>query len=236
MNKTYNYLIFDLDDTLIDNKVSVAHALKYVYQYLEYEFNDAELEKWLIFDDLYWQKWSDKIYELPQNINSLNDKNIYQKVRRFLEYFDNISTIEAFELTNIFCEHLGDIVKINDNAHDTLEYLHKDYTILIGTNGTTKSSHKKLKNTDMYKYIYGIVTSEECFYSKPSTIFFEYLFKKYNIKNKSSVLMIGDNINTDIKGALDFGIDTCWLNSDDKNHNIKTKYKINNLNELKKFL
>jgi 2-haloacid dehalogenase len=52
--------------------------------------------------------------------------------------------------------------------------------------------------------------------------------------NGKEALIIGDSLNTDIKGGLMSGIDTCWFNS--KLHEcspeIRTTYTIASLEEL----
>ena len=48
--------------------------------------------------------------------------------------------------------------------------------------------------------------------SKPAREIFDYAFEKFGITDKSSVLMVGDLLSSDMRGGEDYGIDTCWYN------------------------
>ena len=61
-----------------------------------------------------------------------------------------------------------------------------------------------------------MVVSEECGYAKPHRRFFEYTMGKIKSNKPIKPLVIGDRLETDIKGANDFGLDSCWYNPDQK--------------------
>ena len=73
---------------------------------------------------------------------------------------------------------------------------------------------------------------------KPHNEFFEIFFKKMDISNKDDIILIGDEIETDIIGSINNGIDSCWFNMKKKNNNteFKPNYEINDLIELKEIL
>lgn len=83
---------------------------------------------------------------------------------------------------------------------------------------------------DKFEHIF---ISEEIGYPKPCPGIFEYALKTAGLSDKSKILMIGDNYNSDIKGGINFGIDTCWLNADNKLvEDQHPTYQINNIKEL----
>jgi 2-haloacid dehalogenase len=55
-----------------------------------------------------------------------------------------------------------------------------------------------------------------------------------NVSNKREVLMVGDNLNSDIRGGNGFGIDTCWFNPErlSRENGILPTYEIRALREL----
>jgi FMN phosphatase YigB (HAD superfamily) len=59
-------------------------------------------------------------------------------------------------------------------------------------------------------YFTWVVTSVEAGYRKPDSRFFAYALRKCRLK-KNEVLFVGNQLNTDIKGASDFGIANVWL-------------------------
>lgn len=58
----------------------------------------------------------------------------------------------------------------------------------------------------------GICYSSDAGYKKPSGLFFDYLFENYGLKKDESV-MIGNDLTSDIKGALDYGLDCMFIHT-----------------------
>ena len=96
------------------------------------------------------------------------------------------------------------------------EYLNNRFANSVGSDAQYCPSMDK---TDLYR--------------KPNTAMLESLFTQWAVKSKEECIMIGDDLNTDIKGAIDVGMDYLFLNL----KNEPTKYKsINRLEELKEML
>jgi XTP/dITP diphosphohydrolase len=72
---------------------------------------------------------------------------------------------------------------------------------------------------------------------KPHEEFYNCLLNKINNFNKEEMIFIGDELEKDIKGGLENGIDTCWFNIEKRNaeNQYTPKYEINSLTELKKY-
>lgn len=56
--------------------------------------------------------------------------------------------------------------------------------------------------------------------NKPDSRFFDIIFRQIKNKDKSSILMIGDDLTTDIQGAIDAGIDSCWFNKKNRENTL----------------
>jgi 2-haloacid dehalogenase len=63
-------------------------------------------------------------------------------------------------------------------------------------------------------YFSAVLVSEEIGITKPDLAIFALGMKKMGAEGKRSVLMVGDNRNSDIRGGNEFGIETCWFNPD----------------------
>ncbi|MGN0973599.1 MAG: HAD family hydrolase [Bacilli bacterium] len=240
--KKYKTLLFDLDDTLIDNAESIKYAFFCVTKYLNIPYDDNIGEIWYKFDTLYWNSWENGNLSIPENIKTIEEKVIFLRTNRFIKFFEQynivISKDEAININNIYCNNLSENVKEIDNAHEVINYLSKNYELVIATNGAKVATNKKLEKINIDKYISYIVASEEAGYGKPMPEFFDFMLKKINNENKHEMLLIGDSLNTDILGGMKNNIDTCWFNKN--NIDLPPTYKptitINKLLELKKIL
>ena len=62
--------------------------------------------------------------------------------------------------------------------------------------------------------------------------------KDLGIENNSKVLVIGDRLQSDIKGGINAGLDTCWVNfnGEENTTNIKPKYEVRDYMQLKNII
>lgn len=74
--------------------------------------------------------------------------------------------------------------------------------------------------------------------NKPDEKFFEIIFQKIKNKDKSSILMVGDDLTTDIQGAINVGIDSCWFNKKNKDNTLglKPTFTIKSFKEIIPYL
>ena len=110
--------------------------------------------------------------------------------------------------------------------------------LYIATNGVAKVQHQRLSNQKFMKYISGLLISEELEAQKPSVKFFENASIKTGINFKNDTIIIGDSLSSDIKGGIDYGIDTLWVNFDNKKNTLDKEitYIVKNLKEIPKLI
>lgn len=234
----YETLIFDLDDTLIDNNLSIKYAFTIIINQLGIEYSDDLFFKWKKFDTAYWHTWESGNMIIPDSIKTLEDKIIYLRSNRFVIFFKElkIDFETAVAINELYCSMLGvNIVEI-ENACKLLQELNSDYEIIIATNGPKDAAINKLEKAKLKSYISSIICSEEIGFSKPMPEFFNFLYDKTQNKDKNKMLLIGDSLTTDILGGMNNGIDTCWFNPN--NNSLPEEYcptmTINRLLQLKK--
>jgi putative hydrolase of the HAD superfamily len=92
------------------------------------------------------------------------------------------------------------------DTHQVLEYLADKYTLHIITNGFEEVQHKKLYNAKLSRFFSSIITSEDAGYKKPDVNIFRYAFSITGA-NANESLMVGDDIEVDIIGAKEAGMD-----------------------------
>lgn len=119
-----------------------------------------------------------------------------------------------------------------EDAFDVLEALKDNYQLLLLTNGSPSLQEKKLTITPEIKaYFDHIVISGAYGRGKPDPSIFDYATKKANV-NKNEILMIGDNLMTDILGSNRAGIANIWINHDGKKiDDVAPTYEVKSLTE-----
>lgn len=212
----YKTLIFDLDNTLIDNNRSMMYAFQQLLDFLQLPCTSAMKQDWLAFDSYYWHQWESGKIVLPDSVQTLEDKRIYLRTNFFRDFFKQYGIFISFETSLKICDlyysSLGiDIVTIED-ANQLLRDLYGIYEIVIATNGQTKTAYKKLEKANLLPYVEDVISSDQIGFSKPMPEFFQVLFERVKNKEKDKMLLIGDSLNTDILGGIQNGIDTCWFN------------------------
>ena len=97
-------------------------------------------------------------------------------------------------------------------AHELIDYLKgKGYRMHICSNGFHEVQYKKLKACGMDGKFENVILSEDAGANKPSPVFFDYALKTTGA-SRETTLMIGDNYNSDILGAMNSGIDALLFN------------------------
>ena len=67
-----------------------------------------------------------------------------------------------------------------------------------------------LRRARINEYFEWVITSEDAGARKPSRRFFSYALKTCKLR-KDEIIFVGNQLNTDIRGANDYGIECVWL-------------------------
>lgn len=236
----YKVLIFDLDDTLTNNLENVKEAFKKVIEYRKEKFTEEKFSKFYNIDLKFWSDRANGKLLTPYEDNK-EKKVEWLRANRFIKYFgeNNISYEEAVKVNDIYMNGMKEKVVPRENCFEVIKYLYdKNYKIVIATNGPLIPLKIKIEKLDIFKYMDTIFLAEEIGFMKPSKEFYEGLMNKSNLKVKEDILFIGDDLEKDIKGGIENGIDTCWCNYDNIPNNLSyiPKYEIHNLVDLKNIL
>lgn len=103
-----------------------------------------------------------------------------------------------------YLEFLGQQTRLVDNAEETLSLLQPYFCIGALTNGFREIQYRKIYNTNLWKYIQRMVINDETPWHKPDKELFIYAQNAVGA-SPDEILMVGDNPDTDIRGALNAG-------------------------------
>lgn len=106
--KKYQVIIFDLDDTLIDNLENVRNAFKILCEKLKIVYTEELFKKWCFFDKDFWFKYSKNELNIPLSKENVNFVPYVQSMRYHLLF--NIPIKEALEVNSLFLNALRENV------------------------------------------------------------------------------------------------------------------------------
>ncbi len=121
------------------------------------------------------------------------------------------------------------------HSRKILDHLSGRYELHIITNGFLNIQRVKMKNCGLDKYFSSLTTSEEVGYNKPRPEIFHHALTAVHARKRESI-MIGDDLEVDVLGARQYGIDQVFLNRDGVEHDETVTYEIKSLAELEKIL
>ena len=134
-----------------------------------------------------------------------------------------------------YIDFLPDFNHLFKGTFEILEYLKNKYELHIITNGFEEVQRKKIISSKIHHYFNQIITSESVGVKKPNPTIFKHALEITNAKIETSI-MIGDNLEADIQGALNIGIKAIHCNFDNEKIDSNECKSVNSLLELKQYL
>lgn len=239
--KEYKYLIFDLDDTLIDNYENVKHAFKVTLKNMNIDYSDGKFLQWLDFEKKFWKIRERQGGELlvPDEFKEPLDKMVkWIRSQRFIQFFNCVDLENAMQLNEIYLKALNEMVVPIEGAYKVLKELSQQYNIIVGTNGPSVATESKLSKINCLQFVDKIYAADMFGVMKPHVRFFNEVKKGTSDCDSSKYLAIGDSLTSDVEGAINAGIDSCWFNIKKVKNDTKIKptYEISQLKDLLKVL
>lgn len=228
----YSHLLFDLDHTLWDFERNSTEALNEVYLFYNMQrfnaFSCQEfVDKFKEVNAILWEKYDhDEI-----------DRE-FIRTRRFEMVLTRLGLKTADipdDISNTYLSICPTKENVIPDAFEVLDYLKGSYQMHIITNGFDDIQDTKLNSSNLRGYFDKIFTSEGVGHKKPSKEMFNKAVEMIGV-DKKSCLMIGDNLETDIKGALNADLDVIFFNPDNLEHDLPVTYEIQKLIDLKSIL
>lgn len=226
--KNITDIFFDLDHTLWDFDANSVLAFDKIFKK---NHPTIATEKFVeIYAPINQACW--KLYQVDK---ITHEELRYNRLRQSFDVLNyTISDEEINRISHEYIEFLPDNNRLFDGAIEVLEYLQPKYNLHIITNGFADVQGKKMANSGLENYFKTITNSEMAGVKKPHRNIFEFALSLADAK-KENAIMIGDCIDADVRGAIDFGMEAILFDEKEINtvQGIRT---INHLLELKKIL
>lgn len=201
--KSFALLLFDADDTLFDFHKAMCESLAKTLAEQNIRCTEELIAQYDAINQQYWRR-----YEAGEVTKQQMQRG------RFADFLASCGIeCEPERFDARYLGHLGDCPYLYDGAKELCEDLSRVYRLAIVTNGISSMQRRRMDNSAIAGYFEEIFISEDTGFKKPEKGFFYYVFSRYPEVPLDKILIIGDSLGSDIKGGIDAGIATCWMNT-----------------------
>lgn len=225
----YEHLFFDLDHTIWDFEKNSFEAFARMFDVMRLEsalgihFHVFHAQ-YMVHNQYYWDLYAKGL--IPQS--DLKWKRMYETLKSFgLE-----DEFKSKDMSHVYLEYLPTCTNLFPHTKQVLQYLKdKGYQMHILSNGFEITQHSKLKNSALDGFFKNIVTSERCGYIKPDAQIFKTAMNEAGTF-VDKCIMIGDSPEADLKGALNAGMDSVYVDHTGKDTEVLYTYRVGGLKGL----
>ena len=221
------FLFLDLDDTILDfhkaERVAISKTIR--------EFGVEPTEEIL---DLYHRinKWHWEQLELG------NLTRAQVLVNRFGVLFEKLGReVDAPGCAKAYERNLSQGHWFLPGAEEAVDRLSRQYRLFLASNGTAVVQKGRMTSANLYRFFEQVFVSQEIGHNKPSREYFEACFARIPGFDREKAMIVGDSLTSDIRGGINAGIKTVWVNPDHlRCGDIRPDYEIEALHQLEALL
>ena len=222
------FLFLDLDDTILDFHKAERIALAKTIRDFGVEPTEHVLHRYHIINKLHW--------EMLER-GELTRAEV--QVGRFRALFEELGVaVDAAAVTAKYSENLAIGHYFMPGAEEAVEALSKKYRLFLASNGTASDQKGRMTSANLYRFFEQVYVSQEIGHNKPSKAYFDACFARIPDFDPARAMIVGDSLTSDIRGGINAGIKTCWVNPahDPGRPDIRPDYEIEALSQLSALL
>ena len=224
----FEILFLDLDDTILDFHKAERIAISKTIREFGLEPSPEVLSRYHLINKWHWEQ-----LELGKLTRAEVLENRFGVLfEEFGIQADKTACARAYE------HNLSQGHWFMPGAEEAVEALSKKYRLFLASNGTASVQKGRMTSANLYRFFEKVFVSQEIGHNKPSPAYFEAAFAQIPDFDKSKCLMVGDSLTSDIRGGINAGIKTCWVNPDHLpgREDIRPDYEIEYLHQLEELL
>lgn len=217
----YQWILFDADETLFS--FDSFDGLKKVVSEYGIDFNRDDYAQFQAVNQPLWVAYQNKEISAEE----------LQRTR--FQVLSQLTGEDPLVLNQALMREMAQISQPLPYTMEMLKALQGRVKMGIITNGFYSMQQKRLDNTFTSQFFEFVVVSESVGVAKPDKQIFEFAFSQMGeAVDRTKILMVGDTLSSDITGANNAGIDSCWFNPHMKPNDseIVPTYEIQHMKEL----
>lgn len=196
------YLFLDLDDTILDFRGGEKTAIRRTLRGFGLEPTEDVLTRYHRVNAWHWQQLE---------LGKMTRDQVLEG--RFRVLFAEVGIpADSAACARAYMDELARCHAFLPGAKEALESLKTKYRLYLATNGTASVQHRRIAGAGLAPCFEQIFISQEIGYNKPSLGFFQGCFAKIPGFDPQKAMIVGDSLSSDIRGGINAGIQTCWVN------------------------
>jgi 2-haloacid dehalogenase len=222
------YLFLDLDDTILDFHKAERVAIAKTLDAFGAAPTEEVLSRYHAINKWHWEQLE---------LGTMTRQQVLEG--RFRMLFDELGlSADPAAVTAAYAENLAIGHWFLPGAEEALMELHGKYRLFLASNGTASVQKGRMTSANLYRFFEQVFVSQEIGHNKPSRAYFDACFARIPGFDPQKALMVGDSLISDIKGGINAGIRTCWVNPSHApaNPEIPADYEIETLAYLPRLL
>ena len=221
------FLFLDLDDTILDFHKAERLAIGKTIRDFGVEPTEEILHRYHIINKWHWEQLE---------LGKLTRAEVLEN--RFMVLFRELGReVDAYAFARTYEKNLSIGHYFLPGAEEAVEALSKKYRLFLASNGTASVQKGRMTSANLYRFVEKVVVSQEIGHNKPSKAYFDACFAQIPGFDPQKAMMVGDSLSSDIKGGINAGIATVWVNpSHSECGDIRPDYQIDALSQLEELL
>ena len=196
------FLFLDLDDTILDFHKAERIAVSKTFQEFGIAPTEEVLARYKAINIACWQMLER---------GELTRAEVL--VNRFRNLFEEYGvSCDAAAVARSYENNLSIGHYFLPGAEEAVERLSQKYRLFLASNGTAKVQAGRMTSANLYRFFEKVFVSEEMGHNKPSKQYFDLAFAQISDFDADKAMIVGDSLTSDIKGGINAGIRTCWVN------------------------
>lgn len=216
----YKTVLLDADGTLLDFEATERQALRRTLENRGLTLDERLMETYLSINRPLWAAFHRG--EVTQEA---------LMVERFEIFAQRLGLQEdAAAWNDEYLRHLGDCGDVLPGAVELLERLKPHCALILATNGQQDAQRRRLAGNPITPYLDGVFISQEMGLAKPDRAYFDHILAALHA-DPATTVMVGDDLNSDIQGAINAGLDSIWYSRQEERNPLPT-YQVNRLEQI----
>ncbi|MDD4851384.1 MAG: YjjG family noncanonical pyrimidine nucleotidase [Gemmiger sp.] len=222
----YTCVLMDADNTILDFAAAERQALVATLENFSVPCDEATCDT--------YRKVNRALWDGLAKGEITRSKLFAVRFGRFLQAAGLPDNGNSQKMNDYYEEQLSLHAELIPGAMEALYELAEVATIALVSNGSLKVQRPRIEASGIGRYLDGVFISEQVGAAKPSAKIFEVALRELGITDRQKVLVVGDDLQADIKGGQNAGIDTCWINfgAEENTQSIRPKYTVGSYEEL----